>query len=149
MDKKSYVYTANASSPDYKKKLELIEALGIDPFARNAIEDVRFEPKKIILESDHWFVFENQHRYKDAQFQFVFVSQHYGESMWDFSPEAQENLFTLAKEICGKYNIVGGGFSMRFGTPSKSGATVKHFHAQLIVPEEGKVVCVYFGKKEE
>lgn len=146
---KSYVYIHNAGSPDYKKKLGMIHALGIDPFAREHIEDKRFDPKKILYETAYWFVFENQHSYPDTKHQFVFVAQKYAESFTELPIGAHADLFALGQQVCDDYRVPGGAylFFQRFGDPASSGATVQHLHAQIVVPKEGRQVTAFFGLK--
>lgn len=151
MNRKPYVCISNVQdtgySEEYKKILQLIIDLGIDPFTKEYLTDPRFGQKEILYESDHWIVFKNQYQYRDTSLHFIFVSKEYGESITDFSPEIQLDFFSIFKKICEKFNIEGGGLSLRFGNPKISGATVQHFHAQLVVPEDKKVVAVYYGSK--
>lgn len=149
MKKDSYVYIQNARSSEYKAKLELLEKLGLDPFAKEQLNDVRFDIKNIIIESKHWFVFKNQHEYVNTKHQFVFVSNEYAETIWDLSPDAQLDLFTIMNTVRTEYDITGGGFISRFGVPEKSGATVKHLHIQLIEPEDGHAVPTWFGSEKK
>lgn len=146
---KEYVYIPNAGSDDYRKKLEIIKNLGIDPFGREYIEDPRFEPKKILYETPFWFAFENQHRYPGTKHQFVFVSQKYAENFMQLPIGAYADLFAVGNEVCCDFKVPGGGFIFfsRFGDPASSGATVYHLHAQIIVPEEGDRVAAWFGSK--
>ncbi len=147
---KNYVYVHNAGSEDYKKKLEMIHELGIDPFGREYIEDARFEAKKILYETPYWFAFENQHKYQGTKHQFVVVAQTYAEDFPELPPKSYENLFALKKQICDDYGVTGGGilFFSRFGDPALSGATVYHLHAQIVVPEEDGRIAAWFGKKQ-
>lgn len=149
LNMKSFVYEKNARSEDYKKKLQIIKELGIDPFARENINDPRFEVKKILYETEYWFVFENQHSYPDTKHQFVFVSQRYAEHFDQLPIGAFADLFAVGQQVCSDFKIPGGGFlmSMRFGDPKKSGATVLHLHAQILVPKDGKKISAWFGSE--
>lgn len=147
--KKSYVYPENGKrSDEYFKKLKVIESLGIDPFSKEFLSDERFDAKEILDETEHWFVFENQHKYEDVKHQFVFVSQQYAESFIELPAGAANDLFMLVEKICKVFSIDGGGLSLRFGDPKKSGATVLHLHAQLTVPHDNKSVAIWLGSKE-
>ena len=147
MSEKKYVCPDNAWNPAYKDQLLEIQRLNIDPFDKQKM--LEYDPKEILYETDHWYVFANQHAYLNTQHQLVFVSQKYAENFWDLSPEAQLDLFSLAERICKDYNIDGGGLSMRFGNMAKSGATVQHIHAQLTVPKENEKVAIWLGSKKE
>lgn len=144
-----YVFPQNAGSSEYKKKLILIAELGLDPFAREYVSDPRFDTKIILYENKHWFVFKNQHQYPDIEHQFMFIYQEYAETFLDLPSEAAADLWELAAKVCKDYNILGGGLSLRFGIPEKSGATVRHLHAQLIVPKDGKRTAAWYGTKPE
>jgi diadenosine tetraphosphate (Ap4A) HIT family hydrolase len=148
---KKFVYIENAGSEEYKKKLQIIDDLGIDPFGRQFIEDPRFDPKKILYETPYWFAFENQHKYPGTKHQFVIVSQRYAETFSELSIGAYADLFAIGEEILSMYKIKGGGylFYSRFGDPKNSGATVYHLHAQIIVPEEGHRVAAWFGSEKK
>lgn len=144
-----YVFLRNAGSLEYKKKLELIADLGLDPFAREHADDPRFDLKIILYESKHWFVFKNQHHYPDIEHQFMFIYQEYVETFFDLPDGVAADLWKVAAQVCKDYGIVGGGLSLRFGPPEKSGATVRHLHAQLIVPKDGKRTAAWYGIKPE
>jgi len=145
----TFVNIENARSDDYRKKLELINNLGVDPFSREFIDDPRFDPKEVLHESSYWFVFKNQHSYAGVQHQFVFVSLQYAEDIWELSPEAQVDLFQLIKKVRDEHNIKGGGIVTRFGPGYKSGATVKHLHVQLIEPKDNHAVAAWFGLEKK
>jgi diadenosine tetraphosphate (Ap4A) HIT family hydrolase len=146
--KAPYVYPKNAGSDEYRKKLEFIDELGINPFAQKYLTDPRFDQKEIIFETKHWSVFSNQHKYKDVEHQFVFVSKEESETLWELSPAAYLNLRATIKAVCRKNKIEGGGIVSRFGLPNKSGATVKHLHVQLLVPRDRCAIAAWFGSKE-
>ncbi len=146
---KPYVFVENGRTPEYRAKLELIDSLGIDPFAREYISDPRFDAKEVIMETEHWYVFANQHKYTSTKHQFVFVSQEEVETLWELSPTAHTDLVNLIKKMCEENNIIGGGIVSRFGPGHKSGATVKHLHVQLMEPEDGNKIAAWFGHEKE
>ena len=145
MAAKIYVDPLNGSTEEYRKKLQQIAEQGIDPFAKNHLRD--FDSKEIILETKHWFVFNNQHAYADTKYQLVIVAQEYKEIFSELTNEEKLDLFAVAEKLCERFSIDGGGITMRFGNTKKSGATVKRLHAQIIFPEDGKQVAAWFGSK--
>ena len=147
MAEKAYVDIHNARSQEYRQKLEKILEQGVDPFDKIFLG--QFDEKEILYETEHWFAFLNQHQYPGTQYQFVIVTQKYMEHFEELPIGAITDLFALAQKICHEYDIPGGGLTMRFGDTVFSGATVKHLHAQLIVPEKGKKVCVWFGSENK
>ncbi len=147
MQEKRYVFVENARSEEYRKKLEFIEELGIDPFAEEYLTDPRFGIKNFLHRTDHWIVFTNQHKYPGTKHQFMIVSRQYAEAVWELPPEAQIELHTLCKMLIEENNILGCGIFYRFGIPSKSGATASHLHVQLSEPEDGHAIAAWFGKE--
>ena len=150
MSQREYVYEPNGRrDPEYAKKLAQINEQGIDPFARENISREDFGPKELIIETQYWFAFKNQHSYPDIEHQIVIASIQYAESFAELSPEAHADFFSAAKQLCEMYGISGGGLIMRFGAPALSGASVLHLHGQLLVPKKHKKTAAWFGSEQE
>ena len=143
---KKYVDPNNGASEEYKNKLLEIEKEGVDPFSKEYL--TKFDKKEIVLETNHWFVFQNQHPYKGVDYQFVIVVQEYKEHFSELTTEEKIDLYSVADMLCNGFFLDGGALTMRFGNTKKSGATVTRLHAQLIVPKKGEKVAAWFGSHE-
>ncbi len=145
MSKKVYVDIRNVRNEEMRQLWQQIIDDGVDPFAPEHLH--KYHKKPILKTTEYWIVTENQHPYAGKKNHFLFITRKYYEHFSELPPEAKLDLFSLVESVCQEYNIVGGGFVMRFGDTSKSGGTVKHLHAQLIEPEEGCSVPAWFGSE--
>lgn len=125
------------------KKWEGIIRDGVDPFAREYVE--KYIGGKIVFETDHWYIFENDHAYDNIQYQFVIVTQKLFKDIDELPDDTWIDLKNVKKQLCETYGVTGGGLTMRFGNTFLSGGSVVHLHAQFIVPKPGKKTAAWFG----
>lgn len=141
-----YVETRNVRSPEMKEKWLGIERDGVDPFDPQYVE--KYIGGKILLFSDHWYAFENDHKYsEDVLHQFVIPSKNFYRTFSEVPPDASLDLDYICQKLVDKFNIKGGVRFQRFGDPLTSGASVIHLHAQLMVPKPGKKITAWFGSE--
>lgn len=134
----SHVVVDHARSDKQKKVLEEIAKSGECPFCIGNLAKRHKRP--ITLASDHWIVTENQWPYENAAIQILIIAVRHVETILDLTAEEWVDWSAVVVRACYRYNIDAGAVCMRFGNPEVSGASVKHLHAQLIVPiREGPV----------
>ncbi len=145
MNPSKYVDINNVRSEEMRQKWQSIIDRGIDPFDIQYVEEYA---GPVILQSDHWYVFQNNYPYKGALHQPVLVSKKFYRDDDEMSDEEWVDLRKIKKQMKELLGIKGGGFIMRFGDTSLSGGSVIHLHAQLIIPKENEAVAAWFGAKK-
>ncbi|MBN2095073.1 MAG: hypothetical protein JW727_03420 [Candidatus Aenigmarchaeota archaeon] len=137
------VNTRYAKSREYLKALEAAEKSGKCPFC----PENRSFKNPVLKVSGGWIVKKNDWPYKNTLYHFVFIPNQHIEKLTELSPKDFEAIFGLLSWLIEEYKIPGGGFAMRFGNANYTGATVRHLHAHLIVPEldrEGRAKIANF-----
>lgn len=113
------------------ENMKKIEAEGFCPFCPEHMKKYHTPP--ILRTGTYWYVTPNMYPYKNAEHHFLFVTNEHITNSKDLSPlcwaELQEHLNWVMKE----YGIGNGTLLMRSGDMSKTGSTVLHLHAQLVV----------------
>lgn len=110
-----------------------------------------FHPKPVIKETAWWALTENMEPYAGAKLHFLIVCKHhvFGPPL---PPEAWAELGELVEWVVKEYELPAGGFYFRFGDTDYTGASVSHFHANIIFGGEKKgerlrVKLGYTGQK--
>ncbi|HSE56985.1 MAG TPA: hypothetical protein VLB02_02790 [Candidatus Paceibacterota bacterium] len=142
-----YVDINNARGEKMIQKWQGIIADGVDPFDPQYVEN--YLEGTVILESDHWYAFQNDHPYDNIQLQLVIVTKKFFKDSYDLPDDVWLDLKAIKNKLRDQFEITGGGFVMRFGDTTLSGGTVVHLHAQIIVPAKEKKVAAWFGSGEK
>lgn len=141
MNKKEYVDIENARGKTYKKTILQIIEDGVCPFCEEHLPKYHKEP--IIRTTEFWILTTNQNKYPGSKTHLLAILRAHAENLEEIPIGALEDLNDLFVWSKKEFNISGGGYSMRFGDTKRSGATVKHLHAQLFEPEE--IVTIFIG----
>ncbi|MBI4118078.1 MAG: HIT domain-containing protein [Parcubacteria group bacterium] len=137
----------NDSSPneDYKKVLRRILKDGVCPFCE---EHFKYHDEAILHRVGDWVITRNQYSYKNAKLALLILNpKRHLERYEELSPADHLAISELVSWAIREFRIEGGGVALRFGEPKHTGASVRHLHAHLIVPEigkDGKAIPVYF-----
>jgi len=121
-----------AKTKDYKKTLGKIIKTQKCPFCP---DNFKYHKKPILKEFQGWLATENSWPYKDAQHHFIFIAKEHKENFSDLTDSDFQAVKFLVNWIIEQYKIKGGGLTLRFGDQSHTGATVKHLHFHLLVPQ--------------
>lgn len=142
ISKKKLVDPRNARAPGYKEIIEEAAAEKECPLC----PPMKWHPNPILEDDGRWLITKNSHPYEHTQHHLLIISKKHIEELRDLADEDLTSILKLIKWASRKFNIQGGGLTMRFGDTLYTGATIKHLHAHLIVPtvEDGKVLPVYF-----
>ncbi len=128
-----FVDIANARVDEQRQVMEKIMAEGHCPFCPENFQ--LYHQRSIIKDGKYWFVTQNQWPYNNTKIQLLAIAKTHIETLHEITPEAGAELFQLLGEIEVEEQIPGGGLALRFGDTDYSAGTVKHLHAQLIVPD--------------
>lgn len=132
----------NARAAGYRETMEEIVADGSCPLC----PPMKWHPNPTLKEDGRWFITKNSHPYPNTEHHFLVICKRHIEDLSDLSGRDLSSLLKLVKWATKEFNIQGGGLTMRFGDTLYTGATIKHLHAHLIVPEvkDGEPKPVYF-----
>jgi diadenosine tetraphosphate (Ap4A) HIT family hydrolase len=90
------------------------------------------------LEGEFWIVTKNQWPYEHTKFHYLAILKRHAELLSQLTYEEGAELIQLFGKLEKKLDVPGGGFAMRFGDTNYSSGTVKHLHAQFIIPDIDK-----------
>ncbi len=132
--KNDAVYLPNAHDPEQLAAMERITARRHCPFC---LENLAREHKKPILwEGPRWIITSNQWPYKNTKRHLLIILRRHLERVEDMTPEEFGELVVHLQRFMAEYvESPGGALCLRFGDPKFSGSTVRHLHAQLVVPD--------------
>ena len=127
---------------DYFDVLKTIEAGGECPFC-----PFKFKYHKHAVLNNHkgWLISDSSWPYNNSQRHLIIIGDKHKEKIEELSAEDMTAILFLIKWASKKFDIKGGGFAMRFGETSYTGATVCHLHAHLIFPKKKKSVNFPIG----
>ncbi len=121
-----------AKSKGYKQVIGKIARQGLCPFCP---ENFVYHKHPILRRSGSWFITRSSWAYPKSQLHFVIICIKHKENISELKNTDLTSIFRLISWAVTKFKIPGGGFAMRFGETSYTGATVCHLHCHLIVPQ--------------
>lgn len=142
----------NARRDDQRLIMEQIIKDGKCPFC---VENLRmYHTQKIHKENNFWILTDNQYPYNGTKTHLLAISKIHAEKLSELPDGAGEALLDLMKWAEHEFCSIGGAFAMRFGNTKFSGATVKHLHAQFILPgvehlNRGENIAFYIGTSKK
>nr|AIA13850.1 HIT domain protein [uncultured bacterium]AIA14240.1 HIT domain protein [uncultured bacterium] len=128
----AFVDLEYARSDNYRQVLEEIIASGVCPFCP---ENFRWHPNPILGNSGDWFATESMQPYEDTDKHVLIIGRTHKEELAELTGEDLSAVHALARGVLKWAGAGGGGLMLRFGDTRFTGATVKHLHFHVIVPE--------------
>lgn len=133
MSKTSFVDLDNGREKDQIEEMKKIVEAGHCPFCPENLYLYHKQPNE--LEGTHWFITKNQWPYKNTKHHYLAILKRHAEELYELSEQEGGELIVLLGQLQKKLNAPGGGLSLRFGDTNYSAGTVKHLHAQFIIPD--------------
>ncbi len=133
MAKKQLVDLDNARLAEQRQVMEKIIEAGECPFCLENLK--KYHTPEIIKENESWLLTTNRWPYKHTKFHYLAILKTHKENLSELTAKEGADLIKLlsfAQKYC---QAPGGGFAMRFGDTSYSAGTIRHLHAQFIVPD--------------
>lgn len=124
-----------AKTKDYRQTLEKIIKTKKCPFCP---DNFKYHKEPILKKYQGWLATKNSWPYKNTQYHFVLIPIKHKSNFSDLKTKDLQAITYLVNWLIKKYKIKGGGLTLRFGDQNYTGATVRHLHFQLIVPELNK-----------
>lgn len=129
--KKKFVDVANTRTPEQREIYEKIDRDGFDPFSLEHFQKNYNHP--IFFENNSWFATLNAFPYANTSLHLLLVHKEFITSIEEISKTGWGDLQETINFCIKKYNLNSGSFFMRFGDTTKTGSTVTHLHAHLLV----------------
>jgi len=129
---KAGIEKRNAKTKDYRKTLEKIIKTNKCPFCP---DNFKYHKKPILKKINGWIATSNSWPYNNTKFHFVLIPIKHKTNFSDLNTQDFQTVKYLVNWLNKKYKIKGGGLILRFGDQNLTGATVRHLHFQLIVPQ--------------
>lgn len=123
----------NSRVPEQVAVMEQIIESGECPFCMEALKKYHRTP--ILKETKHWVFTRNAWPYENTREHFLLILKTHKETLSELTAEEGADYFELVAWAETEFALPGGGLAMRFGDTNYSAGTVKHLHAQLIVPD--------------
>jgi len=148
MAQETEVNMRHIRTDEQRELYERIAATGECSFCTDFCKGVppTYHPKPVLKETARWALTENMEPYAGAKIHFLLVYKHHvlGPPL---PPEAWTELGTLIEWVVKEYDLPAGGFYFRFGDTDYTGASVSHFHANIIFggAKEGEGLRVKLG----
>lgn len=130
--KKQQVDLAYAKTEHYTKVLHEIVDQGVCPFCPG---NFKWHPHPILREEDGWFITAQLQPYEHTAHHFLLIRSVHAERLEELADKDWVTLGKLCRWAVKEFDLPGGGTTMRWGETKYTGATVRHLHAHLIVPE--------------
>ena len=93
----------------------------------------KYHTPPIVKVGAHWYVTPNMYPYENTLHHLLIITNEHMADSKDLSPQAWAELQEHLNWAMQEYGIEGGTLLMRSGDMSKTGSSVLHLHAQLIV----------------
>ena len=131
--KKKFVDKENTRTLEQRSVYEQIETEGVDPFEFEYFK--AHHPNPILFENNSWLITKNAFPYIGTSLHLLFVHREFITSVEEISGEGWSDLQSAIKFAVEEFKLKSGGFFMRFGDTTKTGATVTHLHAHITVTD--------------
>ncbi len=129
----SFVDLDNARLDEQRQVMSEIADQQHCPFC---LENLRkYHKQPILKEGKYWIITPNQWPYEHTKIHLLAIYKTHAERLHEIDPAAGAELIQMFGEIEKEQQIPGGGLAMRFGDTEHSSGTVRHIHAQFIVPD--------------
>ena len=131
---KPQVNVKNASlarRTDYSAVLAQIIKEGRCPFCE--VNLFTHHRKPLLFKTKYWLVTENAWPYKGTKKHFLLIARTHVEKSEELPAHAWEDLGRAYKKLTTVYKLPGASLLMRSGDMERTGATVRHLHAQVMM----------------
>ena len=133
MSTPKFVDVGNTRTPEQRKVYEDIELSGVDPFETEYFK--KNHPHPILFENEYWLLTRNAFPYTGMSIHLLLVHKPFITSIEQITPEGWADFQSLIKFAVEEFGLTSGGFFMRFGDTFKTGGTVTHLHAHIMVAD--------------
>jgi dihydrofolate reductase len=133
---KIFVDLKHARFDDQRQVMEQIIKDGLCPFCMENL--FKYHKKKVLKNGKYWLLTYIQWPRDNTRVHLLAIYKPHAEKLSEIKPIAGKELLEFLAWAEKKFKVKGGAFAIRFGDSDYSAASVKHIHAQFIVPDVEK-----------
>jgi diadenosine tetraphosphate (Ap4A) HIT family hydrolase len=140
---KSGLDLKNARSKEYADAMKKIITDEVCPFCHDFVEKAipAYHPNPIIVENDSWVATRNGWPYANTKEHLIFVIKRHIYTPEEMTEKEMLDFWDIVKQSKQQLEITHSTIFMRSASTGKTGATVRHLHAQMVVSSgEGPIV---------
>ena len=128
----------NARKDEQIKVMKQIIADSICPFCHDFVdkEQPTYHSKPVLVETDFWVATRNAWPYQNTREHLILVIKRHILMPEEMTKEEILDLWNIITKVKKKLKITHSTLLMRSDSTNKTGATVQHLHAQLVVASE-------------
>ncbi len=124
-----------------KKQIKVMKQIiddGVCPFCHDFVDKKKpaYHSKPVLMETDFWIATRNAWPYKNTKEHLIIVIKRHILMPEEMIKEEILDLWNIMAKVKKKLKINHSTLLMRSDSTNKTGATVQHLHAQLIVASE-------------
>lgn len=137
----------NARKEEQIKVMKQIIADGVCPFCHDFVDKIEpsYHPNPVLIENDSWIVTRNAWPYEKTKEHLIFVIKRHIMTPEEMAEKETLDLWDLIKKVKQELAITHSTLLMRSDSTGKTGATVQHLHAQLVVASGDEPVITRVG----
>ncbi len=128
----------NARKDEQIKVMKQIISDGICPFCHDFVDKEKptYHPNPVLVETDFWVATRNAWPYQNTREHLILVIKRHILMPEEMTKEEILDLWNIITKVKKKLKITHSTLLMRSDSTNKTGATVQHLHAQLVVASE-------------
>jgi diadenosine tetraphosphate (Ap4A) HIT family hydrolase len=145
---KSGLDLSNARKEQQIATMKKIIADGVCPFCHDFVDKIKpaYHINPALIENNSWIATRNAWPYDNTKEHLVLIIKRHILNPEEMSKEETLDLWEIMGEVKKKLNITHSTLLMRSSeSTGKTGATVQHLHAQLIMSNEDGIVLTRVG----
>lgn len=144
---KSGLDLSNARKEEQIEVMKKIIADGVCPFCHDFVEKINpaYHQNPILVENDSWIATRNAWPYNNTKEHLILVIKRHVLIPEEMTEKETLDLWDIVKEVKQQLEITHSTLLMRSDSTGKTGATVQHLHAQLIVAGDEGIVLTRVG----
>lgn len=144
---KSGLDLKNAREEEQIAVMKKIITDGVCPFCHDFVDKEKptYHSNPVLIETDFWVVTRNAWPYKNTKEHLILVIKRHILTPEEMKEEEILDLWNIIKKAKQELKITHSTLLMRSDSTSKTGATVQHLHAQLVVASSKEPVITRIG----
>ncbi|MDO8240879.1 MAG: hypothetical protein Q7T51_02800 [Candidatus Moranbacteria bacterium] len=144
---KSGLDLKNARKEEQIAVMKKIISDGVCPFCHDFVDKEKpaYHSNPVLIETDFWIVTRNAWPYEHTREHLVIVIKRHILTPEEMRDEEILDLWNIIKKVKQELEITHSTFLMRSDSTGKTGATVQHLHAQLVVASGDEPVITRIG----
>jgi diadenosine tetraphosphate (Ap4A) HIT family hydrolase len=125
----------HARTPEQLAEMRRLDAAGICLFCPGQLGGPAGQ--EVILSTAHWSVTPNEYPYEGTSLHLLLVPREHASTLLGLSEDARAGFWAALAAVADRYALQHYGLGVRNGDCRRTGATIAHVHAHLLVAADG------------